>query len=203
MNLRRCLDNRHHASILLERTFALHRLLDYLSTDSFSPCLCPPCSSASVLGCPLAPPSGACAVWRGCSWWPAALQTGCVVPARCREFVRRCGVKAWPRGHVQALTSPRRWSSWKRRLAPLCCPGWAGAASGVPSPKRHREAAFPSRTHRYGARGAGVCAHVVGSVDMACVVLVKESHQVEEQVERAVDGLLCCYSLTAIPAGNK
>lgn len=45
--------------------------------------------------------------------------------------------------------------------------------------------------------------HVVGSVHVTRVVLVKERHQVEEQVEGAVDALVCCDSLTAIPAGTE
>lgn len=55
--------------------------------------------------------------------------------------------------------------------------------------------AHGSRLDRHGGT------HIVGSVHVTRVVLVKERHQVEEQVEGAVDGLLCCYSLTAIPAG--
>lgn len=82
---------------------------------------------------------------------------------------------------VPTLIPPRRWSSWKRRLSPLRCPGWAGEALNAPSPERRRErereTAFPWRTC--------LCifvplffTHVVRSVHMACVVLVKESHQV-------------------------
>lgn len=47
------------------------------------------------------------------------------------------------------------------------------------------------------------CTHIIGSVDVTCVVLVEEGHQVEQQVECAVGGLLRRYALRTIPAAGK
>lgn len=58
------------------------------SKTDFSPCLCPPWSSVFALVCPLllAPPSGVCTGWTGCSWWRGVLQTGCVSPTEVNTF---------------------------------------------------------------------------------------------------------------------
>lgn len=60
------------------------------SKTDFSPCLCPPWSSVFALVCPLllAPPSGVCTGWTGCSWWRGVLQTGCVSPREVNTFIK-------------------------------------------------------------------------------------------------------------------
>ena len=38
---------------------------------------------------------------------------------------------------------------------------------------------------------------------MTCVVFIKKCHQVQQQVESAIDRLLSCYALRTIPAVEK
>lgn len=146
----------------------------------FSPRLCPPNSSVLVLVCPLAPPSGACTGWRGCSWWRAELQTGCGEPAlKQKETLKQTKMAVRPGWKVvnvvptsslkflkaATLSSTLSWlrgSSFNRSMI------WQKKQSSVTHFLRCFFFFFLNQS----------CAHVVGSVHVACVVLVKECHQV-------------------------
>lgn len=109
-----------NAGMGLANTVSIYRaLMHYLSGSAlsksvFSPCLCPLWSSVVALACLLALPSGVCAEWTGCSWWPTALQTGCGAPGDTEDTFRKSKRIMLCSALWESLKVPSEWADLDR-----------------------------------------------------------------------------------------
>lgn len=156
------------------------------------------------LVCLLLPPSAACIVWTEYSLWREEPLTNCVWPAERRRHDCHNNVLFFNLLKVVGLWTnllPHRLSFWRPWPAPRHCPDLKELALASRSPDGANWLKWLNTWQDWSNISRGVLkgSYVIGSINVTSVILIKERHQIQKQVEGAVNRLLPRYTISPIP----